>query len=147
MVVHVGEGLTFQDYEEINQLIKWNILKKKLVGIHAVAMTDEQARKFEAIVWCPESNYFLLSKTAPVNLLKQHTNILFGSDSTLTGIAPVKELAVTLRAQMELPHLPSTSLPYLRDRDIPLTREGKKVLAYAVLEADRGWRPRHGSFR
>jgi len=85
VVVHVGEGLTFQDYEEINQLIKWNILRKKLIGIHAVAMTDEQARKFEAVVWCPESNYFLLNKTAPVNLLKQHTTILFGSDSTLTG--------------------------------------------------------------
>jgi cytosine/adenosine deaminase-related metal-dependent hydrolase len=85
VVVHVGEGLTFHDYDEINQLIKWNILKKKLVGIHAVAMTDEQAQKFEAIVWCPESNYFLLNKTAPVNLLKQHTTILFGSDSTLTG--------------------------------------------------------------
>ncbi len=57
--------------------------------------------------------------------------------STFADIAPLKELAVSLRAHMEMPHLPSTSLPYLRERDIPLDDGGKKVIAYAALEANR----------
>jgi hypothetical protein len=48
-------------------------------------MTEEQAKKFEALIWCPESNYFLLNKTAAADHLKKHTTILFGTDSTLTG--------------------------------------------------------------
>jgi len=83
--IHVGEGIDLQSKDEIGQLIRWNILNRKLIGVHAVAMTEVQAEKFEAMVWCPQSNYFLLDKTAPVDLLKNHTNILFGTDSTLTS--------------------------------------------------------------
>jgi cytosine/adenosine deaminase-related metal-dependent hydrolase len=85
VTIHVGEGDDSLSYHEIDQLIHWNLLKKELIGIHAVAMSEKQAKKFKAIVWCPQSNYFLLDKTAPVNLLKKHTSILFGTDSTLTS--------------------------------------------------------------
>ena len=83
--IHVGEGDDWPSYHEIDRLTQWNLLRKKLIGVHAVAMSESQAKKFEAIVWCPQSNYFLLNKTAPVNLLKKHTNLLFGTDSTLTS--------------------------------------------------------------
>jgi len=83
--IHLGEGVDLQAENEIPQLLKWNILNRKLVAVHAVAMTEDQADKFEAIVWCPQSNYFLLDKIAPVDLLKNHTNILLGTDSTLTS--------------------------------------------------------------
>jgi cytosine/adenosine deaminase-related metal-dependent hydrolase len=83
--IHVGEGGDWLSFKEINKLINYNLLKRKLVGIHAVSMSAEQAEKFEAIVWCPESNYFLLNRTAQIDLLEQQTNILFGTDSTLTG--------------------------------------------------------------
>jgi cytosine/adenosine deaminase-related metal-dependent hydrolase len=83
--IHIGEGVDLQSKNEIRQLIKWNILNRKLVAVHAVAMTEVQAEEFEAVVWCPQSNYFLLNKTAPVDLLIKHTNILFGTDSTLTS--------------------------------------------------------------
>jgi hypothetical protein len=56
---------------------------------------------------------------------------------TCAGITSLKELTLTLRAHIELPHLPSTPFPYLRDRDIPLSADGKKTLAYAVEEANR----------
>jgi len=85
VAIHVGEGNDWLSLNEIYQLTRWNLLQKKLVGIHAVAMSEDQAKRFEALVWCPQSNYFLLNKTAPVNLLKQHSNILFGTDSTLTS--------------------------------------------------------------
>ncbi|MCC8427177.1 hypothetical protein [Mucilaginibacter sp. UR6-11] len=85
VVIHVGEGSDEVSGTEIDRLINWNLLKKKLIGVHGVAMTGAQAKKFEALVWCPESNYFLLDKTAPADDLKKHTTILFGTDSTLTG--------------------------------------------------------------
>jgi len=83
--IHVGEGDDWASFNEIDELTGWNLLQKKLVGVHAVAMSAKQAKKFEAIVWCPQSNYFLLDKTARVNVLSKHTNLLFGTDSTLTS--------------------------------------------------------------
>jgi cytosine/adenosine deaminase-related metal-dependent hydrolase len=83
--IHVGEGDDWLSFSEIDKLTRWNLFKKKLVGVHGVAMSGGQAKKFEAIVWCPQSNYFLLKKTAAINLLKKNTNILFGTDSTLTS--------------------------------------------------------------
>jgi imidazolonepropionase-like amidohydrolase len=48
-------------------------------------MNAEQAKNFEALIWCPASNYFLLNKTADIKNLKTKTSILFGTDSTLTA--------------------------------------------------------------
>jgi cytosine/adenosine deaminase-related metal-dependent hydrolase len=85
VTIHTGEGKDWLAFDEINRLTRWNLLKKKLIGIHAVAMTEEQAKKFSAVVWCPQSNYFLLNQTASVNKLQPFTSILFGTDSTLTS--------------------------------------------------------------
>ena len=84
VAIHIGEGTDQSSYEEISSLIKWNILKKEIIGIHGVAMDAEQAKHFKALVWCPASNYFLLNKTAAIKELKKSTVILFGTDSTLT---------------------------------------------------------------
>jgi cytosine/adenosine deaminase-related metal-dependent hydrolase len=85
VVIHTGEGTDATARHEIEQLINWNLLHRKLVGIHGVALTPALAKSFEALVWCPQSNYFLLGTTAPVQHLKKHVRILFGTDSTLTG--------------------------------------------------------------
>lgn len=84
-VVHSGEGTDLSSLKEIDQLSRWNLFKRPLVSVHGVAMNEKQAGAFKALVWCPESNYFLLNKTAPVNRLKKHLPVLFGTDSTLTG--------------------------------------------------------------
>lgn len=84
-VIHVGEGIDKASANEIDELIRWNILQRDLVGVHGVAMTAEQARHFRALVWCPATNYFLLNRTAPVDILRSATTILFGTDSTLTA--------------------------------------------------------------
>jgi len=83
--IHVGEGTDDISHKEIDTLIKWNIFKKNITGIHGVAMDEIQAAHFGALVWCPASNYFLLNKTAAVDQLKTKTKIIFGSDSTLTS--------------------------------------------------------------
>lgn len=84
-VVHCGEGRDASSLQEIDQLARWNLFKKPIVAVHGVAMNENQAGAFKALIWCPESNYYLLNKTAPVNRLKMHMPILFGTDSTLTG--------------------------------------------------------------
>ncbi|HEY9196249.1 MAG TPA: hypothetical protein VIM77_08285, partial [Mucilaginibacter sp.] len=85
VAIHTGEGTDDIAEREIDSLINWNKSGRQLIGIHAVAMTKNQAQFFKAIVWCPESNYFLLNKTASIEKLAPFTNIIFGTDSTLTS--------------------------------------------------------------
>src|SRR6185503_5129048 len=85
VVIHVGEGTDKAAHQEISRLLRWNLLRKSLIGVHGVAMDETQAKGFHALVWCPASNYFLLNATAPIHKLKDHVRILFGTDSTLTA--------------------------------------------------------------
>lgn len=84
-VIHIGEGTDELSFKEINQLLRWNLLKRKIVGVHGVAMNMEQAGRFEALIWCPDSNFFTLGKTAPIDKVKTVTKVLFGTDSTLSA--------------------------------------------------------------
>jgi cytosine/adenosine deaminase-related metal-dependent hydrolase len=84
-VIHIGEGTNEESINEINELIRWNILGRDIIGIHSIAANDKQGKHFKAIVWCPDSNLFLFNKTTNIPLLKSCTNILFGTDSTLTA--------------------------------------------------------------
>ena len=83
--IHVGEGTDAAANNEINTLLRWNLFKRKLIGIHGVAMNAKQAAHFDALVWCPASNYFLLNATANIKELKKNVPVLFGTDSTLTA--------------------------------------------------------------
>ncbi len=83
--VHIGEGTDASADKEIDELITWNLFNRELIGIHAIAMNEKQAEKFKAIVWCPDSNYFLIGKTAAISKLKHKTKILFGTDSTVSS--------------------------------------------------------------
>ncbi|QEC80051.1 amidohydrolase family protein [Mucilaginibacter ginsenosidivorax] len=85
VVIHTGEGSDKLASREIDELISWNKFGRPLVGIHAVAMSKQQAPYFKALVWCPQSNFYLLNKTADIHKLKPFADILFGTDSTLTG--------------------------------------------------------------
>ena len=84
-VIHAGEGVDEISKKEITSIIKWNLFKRKLIAVHGVAMNKKQANFFDALVWCPASNYFLLNKTADIAVLKSATRIVFGTDSTLTA--------------------------------------------------------------
>lgn len=84
-VIHTGEGIDAQSSEEIDQLLSWNLWKRKLIGIHGVAMNPDQARKFHGLVWCPESNRVLLNEDAKIADFKNYTRVVLGTDSTLSG--------------------------------------------------------------
>lgn len=101
IMLHVGEGITRDMSDEIDELIRWNFIKKTLIGIHGIAMNEQQANHFKAVVWCPDSNLFLYGKTAQVDLLKRETNILFGTDATLSASANLWEhLRLARKLQM-----------------------------------------------
>ncbi|MCW3087103.1 MAG: amidohydrolase family protein, partial [Sediminibacterium sp.] len=85
VAIHIGEGTDQLAAKEIDSLLRWNFSRKRLIGIHGVAMTAVQAKAFRALVWCPASNFFLLNTTAKLNDLRPHVPVLFGSDATLTG--------------------------------------------------------------
>lgn len=85
ITMHIGEGTDENAKKEIDEVIRRNIWKKKIIAVHGVAMNEKQAGSFNGLVWCPASNYFLLGETAKVDKLKQTTNIVFGTDSTLTA--------------------------------------------------------------
>lgn len=84
-VMHIGEGDDEAARAEISTVVRSNFFTRRIMAVHGVAMRKEQAASFAAIVWCPDSNYFLLGKTASVDLLKQEAKIIFGTDSTLTS--------------------------------------------------------------
>lgn len=85
VVMHIGEGTDAKTKNEIDEVKRWNFLKKRIIAVHGVAMNAEQAASFYGLVWCPASNYFLLNQTADIVKLKEKTNIVFGTDSTLTA--------------------------------------------------------------
>jgi cytosine/adenosine deaminase-related metal-dependent hydrolase len=84
-VIHTGEGTDKRSSDEIDELIRYNLLGRNLIGVHGVAMKPEQSKYFKGLVWCPESNKVLLDHHAPITQLKTNTSVVFGSDSTLTG--------------------------------------------------------------
>ena len=84
-VIHCGEGTDKQSCAEIDELLAWNLLNRALIGVHGVAMTAAQAKKFSGLVWCPESNKVLLNSHAAIAALKLNTRLVFGTDATLTG--------------------------------------------------------------
>jgi cytosine/adenosine deaminase-related metal-dependent hydrolase len=85
IVMHLGEGTDEKARTEIEQVIKSNRFKKKIIAVHGVAMSEEQAKHFKGLVWCPASNYFLLNQTAAVDQLAKNTIVVFGTDSTLSS--------------------------------------------------------------
>lgn len=85
VVMHIGEGTDAIAAGEIDDVIRWNVFRRKIVAVHGVAMTPSQARHFSALVWCPASNYFMFNRTADIHELSNATRILFGTDSTLTA--------------------------------------------------------------
>ena len=76
-VIHAGEGTDAMAHKEIDTLIKINFFKKSLFAVHGVAMDEEQAKNFKGLVWCPDSNFFLLNATADIKRLKTKTTDSF----------------------------------------------------------------------
>ena len=84
-VAHVAEGVSPAAAQDADALVRWNLFGRDLFAVHAIAMTPAQAARFRAVVWCPLSNELLYGVSADIRALRDHTSILFGTDSTLSG--------------------------------------------------------------
>ena len=85
IVFHAAEGTDAFSKREIDRINHWNFFRRKWIAVHGVAMNARQAAFIQALVWCPDSNFFLLNQTANIGELKTLVPILFGTDSTLTA--------------------------------------------------------------
>lgn len=84
-VIHIGEGTNEESGAEIDNLIRWNLFKKDLIGIHGIKMNEAQAANFKALIWCPVSNDFLYGEQPAIEKIKRKTTILFGTDSNVSA--------------------------------------------------------------
>jgi cytosine/adenosine deaminase-related metal-dependent hydrolase len=78
-----------------------------VIGVHGVALKDDDFSRLEALVWCPASNLFLLGRSADIAVAKETTTILFGTDSTVSADGTIWD---HLRTARELGGLSDTEL-------------------------------------
>lgn len=80
-----------------------------------------------------EANYRNAKFISVENLL---LGLTWDKDSRADRVAALKSLEQDVRAVLEMPSLPKMTVPYPHGVDIPLNDDAKRVLAYAVSEAD-----------
>jgi cytosine/adenosine deaminase-related metal-dependent hydrolase len=85
LVLHIAEATTAEGRKRALDFLRWNAFDRKLIGVHGVALKDEDFSRLEALVWCPASNLFLFGRTADIRVAKETTVILFGTDSTISA--------------------------------------------------------------
>lgn len=101
VVAHVAEGFSEKMKMDADRILKWNLLKNRLIAAHGISMTPAQAIGFQALVWCPDSNMNLYGQTADVKTLRNATQILFGSDSTLSAHWDLhSQIALAVKSQL-----------------------------------------------
>ena len=91
--IHLSEGTTREDAEEVRTLARLGLLDERLIAVHVVGVDPDGIERLQsagaAIVWCPSSNDFLFGRTAPRELLSADIDVLLGSDSLLTGAGTI----------------------------------------------------------
>ncbi len=87
--IHLGEGTDALAKGELMELARLGGLSKNTVIIHGVGLQSSDVDAIEAagaaVIWCPASNMYLFSQTAPVKSMLGRIPVLLGTDSTLTG--------------------------------------------------------------
>lgn len=104
-VIHAAEGVDQFAAREISTLKSQGLLNYKTVIVHGIAISKEDIEELEksraSLVWCPASNYFMFSTTAPIGRLKTKIRTALGSDSTMTGSTTLlDEMKVALNSRL-----------------------------------------------
>lgn len=107
VVLHIAEATTAASRKRALDFVRWNAFGRRVIGVHGVALKDDDFSKLDALVWCPASNLFLLGRTADVAAAKETTIILFGTDSSVSADGTIWD---HLRTARELGGLSDTEL-------------------------------------
>ncbi len=77
IMIHVGEGISANASNEIDEVIKHNFFQRKIIAIHAIPLNERQAKKLDAVIWCPASNINLYGSTLNVESIvqKHYSNV------------------------------------------------------------------------
>jgi cytosine/adenosine deaminase-related metal-dependent hydrolase len=88
-VIHAAEGTDEAARNEIGTLAKAGALNRPTVLIHAVGASCSDVGLLShtkaSIVWCPTSNYFMLSRTLSTAVLDSAIPVALGTDSAITS--------------------------------------------------------------
>lgn len=106
-LVHVAEGTDERSRDEIDALVRENVLRQNTVMVHAISLPADKlplvAEAGAAVVWCPESNRHLYGATADVPaLIAAGVRLGLGSDSPLCGVRDALSNLAAARAERVL---------------------------------------------
>ncbi|HEU0053873.1 MAG TPA: amidohydrolase family protein [Longimicrobium sp.] len=111
LCVHLAEGTDAASADEVHRLDAMGFVDERLVAVHVVGADADGVRRLRtagaAVAWCPTTNFFLLGRTAPPELLTPGIDVLVGSDSLLTADG---SLLTELRAARRLALLDDSRL-------------------------------------
>lgn len=146
--IHLAEGTGQSAAEEVRELDQRGLLTASLIAVHGVGMDEDAVARFRrsgaALVWCPSSNFFLLGRTAPPELLAEGVDVLLGSDSLLSGDGNLlDEVGVARRTGLLSPSRIEAAIGPAATRRLGLPRNALQtgdaadvvVLAKPLLEA------------
>ncbi|MCS6984105.1 MAG: amidohydrolase family protein [Leptospiraceae bacterium] len=89
-ITHCSEGFDEETIRSVETLHRRGALSKQTVLIHGIAFSDSDIDLLAEygchVVWCPVSNLYMFSRTAPVKkLLEKNVNVVLGTDSPMSG--------------------------------------------------------------
>jgi cytosine/adenosine deaminase-related metal-dependent hydrolase len=89
-IIHIGEGLDENTRQELTKLHRMGCLESNTLLIHGICFDERDAdllsAKNASLVWCPDSNRYLIGQTADIPLLMgKGINIALGTDSSMSG--------------------------------------------------------------
>ncbi|WP_044561331.1 hypothetical protein [Azospirillum sp. B4] len=84
-VLHLAEGVTADSRRRALAFLRGNLFRRTIAGVHGVSLEGEDFRRLAALVWCPASNLFLFGRTADAAAALRQTQLLFGTDATLSA--------------------------------------------------------------
>jgi cytosine/adenosine deaminase-related metal-dependent hydrolase len=88
-VIHAAEGVDELARKEVESLLELGVIGPRTVLVHGVGITESDLDSLKtlgaSLIWCPSSNHYMFSTTAPINQIKFRLKVALGSDSTLTG--------------------------------------------------------------
>ncbi len=85
LVFHIAEGTSDTVARNSARFLRRLRDCGPLVGVHGIKLVGYDAGYLDALVWCPASNLFLFEQTADIAALKDTTQILFGTDATISA--------------------------------------------------------------
>jgi cytosine/adenosine deaminase-related metal-dependent hydrolase len=85
VVMHLAEGSNSSSRRRALAYLRWNLRRRPVAGVHGVSLQGRDFDKLAALIWCPASNLFLFGKTADAAEAARRTDLLFGTDSTLSA--------------------------------------------------------------